>query len=617
VEVLRGPQGTLFGASAMGGTIRFVNQDPSLTSYSGYARGEIAYTESGAISDEAGVAYGGPIVEDKLGFRVSAWRRTDGGYINHESYLLAGASQTNANSTDRYSARGALTFAPLSSVRVTASVYIQEVNNNDLGKFYPVSSDPSAGNFVETDLLLNPIRDKFIVPSLKVAAELGWADFAANTGYLNRQFSQYIDYTTAIPAALGQPRPTSASDYQQLAELSWQNTFVQELRLSSPERSKKLKWTAGIYYSDARQNGIETIAAPTFPGNLVNGLYSYDAGERFNDKEIAGFGNLEYSLFQGVSLVAGARVSRLTNRYYSQGAGPLFGAARTVIGSDTGTPVTPKFGLNYKVNEDNLLYFSAAKGYRVGGSNAPITIPDQACQAQLDALNLNGNPTYKPDTLWSYEVGSKNSLLGGRLAIDASVFHIDWTNIQRTVTIPICTAGLTLNLGDATSDGFDLALDGRLTDHLKVSLDIGYTSARTAHTVTFSGVQYAAKGEQIADYPPWTTVAALQYDFGLARSHTEYVRVENRYNSKNNGRFSFLNPQNTGAFNITQGVDTGVEDLILRAGIVRGGLDLSLFVNNLTNQHPFLGQVTTQASSAYGAETTRPRTVGLTGIYRW
>ena len=334
---------------------------------------------------------------------------------------------------------------------------------------------------------------------------------------------------------------------------------MQELRLNSPADQLRLKWTWAPITPCARQNGVETIAAPTFPGTLVDGVYSYDAGEKFDDEEVAGFGNLEYSFSHGLSVLAGVRVSSLTDRYFSQGAGPLFGSARTVVGLNKATPVTPKFGINYKVNEDNLLYVSAAKGYRVGGSNAPITIPNDACQEQLNALGLNDNPTYKPDSLWSYEIGSKNSLFGGRLAIDASVFHIDWTNIQRTVQIPVCTAGLTLNLGNATSDGFDLALDGRITaseDQLRDRLHGGQDGC----DVTFSGVQYAAKGEQISDYPPWTTAIALQYDFESARGHNEYVRVENRYNSKNNGSFSFLNPANTGAYNQTQGIDAAVEE---------------------------------------------------------
>ncbi len=617
VEVLRGPQGTLFGASAMGGAIRFISQEPSLTNYSGYLRTEIADTEDGALSDEVGVAYGGPIVDNKLGFRVSAWHRTDGGYVNHESYLPGGANQTNANSTERYSTRGALTYAPSSKVSLTAAIYAQEVNNNDLGKYYPIASDPSAGQFNETDLLMNPIKDKFVIPSLKVVADFGWAEFTSNTGYLNRRFVQFVDYTTVIPAALGEPVPTSANQYQQLGELTSQNTFIQELRLSSPAGASRLNWTVGAYYSDARQNGVETIAAPTFPGPLVGGLYSFDAGETFNDKEAAGFANLQYRLFGGLSVIAGARISRLTDLYRSSGAGPLFGSARTVTGRNTATPVTPKFGIDYKLSANNLLYVSAAKGYRVGGSNAPITIPDQACQDQLNALHLNNNPTYQPDTLWSYEIGSKDILFDGRMALDASIFHIDWTNIQRTVQIPVCTAGLTLNLGSATSDGFDLALDARITNHLNANLDVGYTSAKTAKTVTFSGVQYAAKGEQISDNPPWTTVVALQYNFEIGSERNEYVRIENRYSSKNNGPFSFLNPANTGAYNATQGINAGVEDLMIRAGIIRQGLDLSIFVNNATNQHPMLSVVTTQASSAYGAETTRPLTVGLTGVYHW
>jgi len=617
VEVLRGPQGTLFGASAMGGAIRFLSRQPSLTETSGYVHSEVAQTKDGALSDEAGVAYGGPIIKDELGFRVSVWHRTDGGYIDHQSYLPGGANETNANSTERYAARGALTYAPSSTLKLTASLFAQEVNDRDLSRFFPVASNPSANSFVETDLLFNPVKDRFVIPSLKIEAGLGWADLTSNTSFMNRHFSQLVDYTTVIPFALGQPRPTSANDYQQLGELTTQNTFIQELRLSSPSASAPLRWTVGAYYSDARQNGVEPIAAPTFPGNLVNGLYSFYAGENFDDEELAGFGTLEYAFTRELSVLAGARVSRLTGHYLSQGAGPLFGAARTVTGSNNASPVTPKVGVNYKPTEENLFYVSAAKGYRTGGSNAPITIPNNACQLQLNALGLNNNPTYKSDTLWSFEIGSKNTLLGGRLVVDASVFHINWKNIQRTVQIPVCTAGLTLNLGDATSDGVDLSLVGRITDQLKVSLDMGYTSAKTNGTVTFSGVQYAADGEQISDYPPWTVTAALQYDFGVAREHNEYIRIENRYNAKNNGRFSFLNPDNTGAYNQTQGIDASVEQLIIRAGLIRSGFDLSAFVDNVTNAHPLLGVVTTQASSAYGARTIRPLTVGLTAIYRW
>lgn len=612
VEVLRGPQGTLFGASAMGGVIRFIDRDPSLTDYSGYARSEIAQTDGGALSDEAGVAYGGPIIDDKLGFRVYAWDQTDGGYINHFSYIPGGAHETDANSTDRYAARGALAYAPNDAVRVTAAVFTQEVVNNDLGKFYPDVSDPSDNDFVETDLLLNPINDKYTIPSLKIDATLGWADFTSNTGYLHRLFQQYVDYTTVIPAALGEPLPTTSNEYQQLGEFTTQNTFVQELRLTSPSVLTQWNWVAGLYFSDARQNGVENIAAPTFPGALVNGLYSYDAGEDFNDKSVAAYGNLEYSITRQLSVSAGVRVSRLTGNYFSQGAGPLFGPARTVTGYTTDTPVTPKFGINYKPNSQNLIYVSAAKGFREGGSNAPITIPNAACEDQLEALHLTSNPGYNPDSLWSYELGSKNELLGGSLVIDASVFHITWHDIQRTVQIPVCTAGLTLNLGDGISNGFDLALQSQLTDHLTVSLDMGYTSAETAHTVTFVGVQYAAEGEQISDEPPWTVTAAIQYNLDHA-----YFRIENRYLSKNNGNFSFLNPANTGSYNATEGIDDSVEDLILRAGLTWGGFDLSMFVNNATNQHPLLGLVTTRASSAYGAETIRPLTVGLTGIYHW
>src|SRR5262249_37178141 len=155
-------------------------------------------------------------------------------------------------------------------------------------------------------------------------AGLGWADLTSNTGYFHRTFTQQVDYTQVIPAAFGQPAVTSSTFYQTLGELTWQNVFVQEVRLASPTSQRRFTWTIGGYYSDARQNGVEYIEAPSFPGALVNGRYSFYQGERFDDEELAGFANLEYALGHGLSIIAGARVSSLTGHYYSQGEGPLF-----------------------------------------------------------------------------------------------------------------------------------------------------------------------------------------------------------------------------------------------------------------------------------------------------
>ena len=143
VEVLKGPQGTLFGAGAEGGTIRFIQAQPSLTEYSGYARAGLATTDGGGPSYEFGAAFGGPIIQDELGFRVSAWHERQGGYIEHDSAIPGGADYDDSGYRDADVLRAALTFAPIPSLKITPSMFYQHIYWNDVPTFDPGSSSLS------------------------------------------------------------------------------------------------------------------------------------------------------------------------------------------------------------------------------------------------------------------------------------------------------------------------------------------------------------------------------------------------------------------------------------------------------------------------------------------
>jgi iron complex outermembrane receptor protein len=145
VEVLRGPQGTLFGAGSEGGTIRYITNQPSLTTYSGMAHSELDFTQGGAPSYEAGVAVGGPIVEDKLGFRVSVWGRRDGGYIDSVNYQTLDITDANANRVDTYVVRAAVTWEPTNNLTLTPGINYQNRNQHDQDEYWVGISNPSAG----------------------------------------------------------------------------------------------------------------------------------------------------------------------------------------------------------------------------------------------------------------------------------------------------------------------------------------------------------------------------------------------------------------------------------------------------------------------------------------
>ena len=181
VEVLRGPQGTLFGAGSEAGTVRFITPEPSLTQFSTYNRAELSDTVDGTPSYELGVAAGGPIVDNELGYRVSAWARRDGGWVDRQVYG-AGPLDENANWSNSAVFRGALTFAPTESFRITPSFYYQDQHSATSSQFWQELSDPSSGRFVNGDPLASPFSDRFYLPSLKMELDLSATKLESITG---------------------------------------------------------------------------------------------------------------------------------------------------------------------------------------------------------------------------------------------------------------------------------------------------------------------------------------------------------------------------------------------------------------------------------------------------
>ena len=638
IEVLKGPQGTLFGAGAMGGAIRFITPQPGLSEYSGYARAEVAHTSGGAMSNEAGVAFGGPIIDGKLGFRVSGWQRRDGGYIDHNAFR-AGLTEANANHTQSYVGRAALVFAPTDNFTVTASYFIQDLSENDASVFSlqndvpGQTSDVSNNIFIKNDLTLEPSRDKIYVPSLKIEADLGSVTFTSVTTHLKREGTQLFDYSIIIPTAVGAPRywAQSQNDYEAANFRIGQRNFAQEVRFSSDNPGSKLKWTIGAYYAKLKQTAYQDIVAPTFDQLLLDtfgadtvgvfgapllpGFRSAIVTVNSQDEQIAGFANFDYEFAAGLSVNAGVRVDRQKNAFQTTNAGPLVGGASSSSAVQTETPITPKFGIDYRPDDNNLFYISASKGYRPGGVNKPVIIvPNSACA--VDAAAIGAGTTYDSDTLWSYEVGAKNELLDNRVRTSASVYYIKWKNIQQRVFVASCLDGFVANLGSATSKGFDLQVDADVSDNLSVDLAVGYTSAKFSEDSLIGGQVFRSKGDQVFQLAPWTIVAGLDYRMNLSESADGYVRIENRYQSKNNGRQPFQNPVSQ-AFDSQFRVNEAVNELNIRAGVKVAGFDVSAYVNNLLNSHA-LNNVYFKYPDAYeGAKVNRPRTAGLTGVFRW
>jgi outer membrane receptor protein involved in Fe transport len=631
VEVLRGPQGTLFGAGSEGGTIRYLTPPPSLTAYSAYGRAEVADTEHGDPSYEIGAALGGPLVKDQLGFRASLWYRRDGGYIDRGNDITGAVTDANANFHDNYTGRLALAWEPVPGLRITPSVYYQYIYRNNLDSYWVGLSNESAGRYVNGDPVQGTSRDRFVLPSLNIDYTTHGLAFAGIFSYFDRRNTANYDYTIFDQSLFtGITYPLYPGQMATGAFLNKQQNYTGEFRVQTADPSARLHWVLGVFLSQATQVGDQTVQDTYFPqyiqavygvpsdsifGPLVDGQYIYDQAATVTDKQAAAYGQVDFKPIKRLTLTAGVRVARTEVSVVSSAIGPVVGPPAIDHGMQRETPVTPKFGAAYALGADALLYATASKGYRPGGYNPAVGAP---CGPELASDGLSAAPSlYASDSVWSYEVGAKNKLFDRRLQIAASLYQIDWSNIQQLLNLNSCGFSYVANLGSARSRGFDLQAAAYPAPGLTLSASVGYTDARFLQTVTggpAAKTPVVSAGDAIVG-APWTFTLTGEYEFALL-TRRAYVRAD--YDYQSHQADSFLTDPRNGGYDPTIPNVPALNYAAFRFGVRLPTVDLSLFINNAFDSHPetSLDRVNAVAT-IYRATTQRPRTIGLTAIARY
>src|SRR5579859_6317049 len=612
VEVLRGPQGTLFGAGAEGGAVRFITPEPGLDKYSGYVRAEAAETRGGDPSYEAGGAFGGPIIDDKLGFRVSVWDRNDGGYIDRVSPDTGQTVQSKSNYQESLVGRAAVAAAPAEHLKVTASLLYQDVYDHDRNQYWSTLSQLSDGDFKQGSRVSQPTRDSFYLPAIKVQYDWDAMTLISNTSYFYHRNYADLDYTTYFGGIFdGNPLQFLPGDAPSQAFISnRQNVFTQEVRLQS-SRPSFIDWTAGLFYSDATQNDQDLTTDGQAVYTSVNGnLLSFTQFTRARDKEIAGYGNADINVTNALKLIAGVRVS--SQKFSFGQTGTFTGFPLTpVSGAQSATPVTPKVGLSYQLDTNNMLYLTASKGYRQGGVNAGV--PAALCASDLSALGLTTTPaTYTPDSLWSYEIGAKDNLFGGRVALDSSLYVLKWKDIQQSVRFPSCGFNYVANLGSATGIGGDISAKFKLTDDFSAGLSTGYVSLTNDDTVYEGAKAILVNKRDVIGGPPFHLAAWTMYHFSLFDQRAFY-RIDYTYQ---NG--SPAVDSKTFSYDATLPLPGNLKSLSMRAGMYLGGWEVSVFGNNLTKEaSPYAIAHDIPGARPYYESSYRPLTFGVTASYRF
>jgi outer membrane receptor protein involved in Fe transport len=600
VEVLRGPQGTLFGAGSEGGTVRYIMTQPSLTKSSSYARVETSYTQGGSPSYEAGVAGGTPIVEDVFGVRASVWYRRDGGWINRVDPTTLALVDKNGNHDETTVLRLAAIWAPASGVNVTPSVVWQDRQRSDVSSYWPLYSDPSADRYVSANPTPRSEPDKYVLPSLKITADLGATQFISNTSYYHRDdisgydgtlynlsYYQTIGWPDAGYGLSGPPcsgtcyplldgsgvhLPPGQQDYRSPASVTnKQDNITQEFRLQSNDPAARVSWTLGAFFSVNRTYSLEEIHDPNVD-SLFNVLYGDTIADIFgtplnadgssylprgdsylneltgHDRQLAGFGEAVWSITDQFKLTAGMRYSKVDYTFKSYADGPQDGGAVYGSGEEHEQPKTYRAGLSYQQDRDNLYYFTYSTGFRIGGANS--VIPHALCASDFDAFGIFDNPSaYKSDTVKSYELGAKNNF-NNRIRLATSAYYIQWNNIQQTVTLPSCALSYIANLGAAVSEGADLQADFALTDSFTIESAIGYNNSHytaNAYPGAAVGIPLVQKGDAIVGQSltpgaPWTITVGAEYKFRVFGARESFVRMDYEHETKNSRQTAAEDP---------------------------------------------------------------------------
>jgi iron complex outermembrane recepter protein len=602
IEVLRGPQGTLYGASSLAGAVRYVSRKPNTDDLDGWVEGTGGWTDHGSGDWSARGFLNVPIVRDHLALTVAVFDGRNSGFIDN-----AGLNHSNANFEENAQARVALRWKPNDSLVVDASFLYINVYTGAADSIY-------TGLAPYTFNTLTPagFTDNNRIGNVTLDYDFGAAHLISSSSVLNRDFDNRSSLQYLIRDLFFFPNlEPSPNDVDQSA-----NTVTEEIRLvSAPGR---FHWTVGGYYQRQRRTytqsnytndfdeqfgtelGIPDFSSFTYYG--VNPNQDYLGVINTHDREFAGFADATYAAFQKLDLTLGLRYyDSDDSAYFSQNgaAGALnFNTPLIQSSEQRSTGVNPRAVVSSKVNDDLLLFFEAARGFRYGGANYPV--PLAFCQPELLPGQNSFPLTFGPDKVWSYRLGEKSTFADRRLTVNAEAFLIDWQNPQVVRNLG-CGYTYEVNQGKVRSQGAELELNGQITDALLVRLSGSFTDATVVSAIP---AILATDGDRVPLFPRWIGNASIQYSVPLTGGRlsfsTDYTR-RSRTNTEFNT--SITNNQLIPASNF----------LVTAISFERADWQVGLYGTNLTNDL-LLSSINTYGTASQPGNNAiigRPRAVGL------
>jgi iron complex outermembrane receptor protein len=573
VEVLRGPQGTLFGSGAMGGAIRIITNKPDLATSSGTVEVGAWDTDGGTGSYTTNAMINVPLVADVLAVRAVGYFEHDGGWVDN---TLLGF---HLNSEKLYGGRISAQFVPIRALTITGTITTQNAEPND-ASYYTGIVD---GTPVRTVATPEFTTSKFTVYNLVADYDFSGVRLRSSTTYADRLTLEQVDQTVVSREIFGAATPPS--------DVNWNDSsdnFFQELHLYSTG-DRKLDWFLGAFYRDQPRRiynfswtvpGSQNLFGSGPDGAPNNNVYSYIDNEKTQERAL--FGELSYKLTKRLEATVGLRYVDDSYVDVNTSSNYLIGGFKQTPLSSTDTKSTYKFAVNYKLTPEAMVYGVASQGYRVGGANPVVPVPTPR--------------QFGPDSLWNYEIGAKTDWLDGALRVNGDLYFIDWQKMQLSVYTPGAEGyEYTANVGTTHSKGAELEVTAAVTRDLEY---IGSSSYNDARIQVNNPAIDAAAGDRVPGVPHFTLSNALQYTRVLGRIQA-YFHIDEQYI--------------TGSLNVfdsTIGVHQGNYNLVnARVGVRVANWDVSLFAKNILNSDAVTTAVPATPTQVFRLQ---PVTIGVT-----
>ncbi|MEM7612875.1 MAG: TonB-dependent receptor [Pseudomonadota bacterium] len=592
VEVLRGPQGTLYGAGSLAGTVRLVSNQPDLSEFSGKVDASVLSVAEG---DQGGGIKGlinVPIIPGKLALRASSYFTDTPGYIDN---ALTGESDLN-----RALSRG-LKLSTLYQATDDLSATFTFINHDytDNGRPEDLDRAPELSRDFPS---FDGYDDEMQLYNLTINYNLGWGELVSSTSY----FDRFVVNRRSLDDLFGAALPPTVIP-NELVDSTDTETLVQEIRVSS-DNDGRLNWTAGVYFDERDTFYLNTfpvpgadaalgIDSPSLYGAPVDNLFW-----GFDDltvKTAAIFGEVYYDIDRW-TITLGMRYFDWEQDidFYQSG---LFNGGSNSDPRPTGEEdgVNPKLNVSYDVNDEWLIFGQAARGFRYGGINGAI--PEAVCAEELAEVSRQGGDTrfFDSDSTWNYELGTKGSFADGAMTLSATVFSVQWSDTQTQRSFE-CGFGFRENVGELTSQGIEFEYDARFGDALTFTLGGAYMKAELDQDVPNLG---ALEGDKAPFVPELTLNTSLEYQTPLSPTLDSYTWVNAQYVDERSTEFDLENSNNKLMDSYTL--------VNFRTGIVWDRMDISLFINNLTDSRAVVRALGRPPFDPDARIRVQPRTIGV------